>query len=78
MSRRMLIKDAAEALGVTKNYLYTEARAGRIPYIRAGKRYIFDVDQVEEFLKNKALENVRQEENHENIIQYGKLRRIQA
>jgi len=77
MTRRMLLKDAAKALGVSRHFLYTEARAGRIPHFRAGNRYIFDIEQVDEFLKKKALENVR-EEKDEKIFQYGKLRRIEA
>jgi excisionase family DNA binding protein len=72
----MLLKEAAEQLGVTKHFLYTEARAGRIPHFRAGNRYIFDVDQVDEFLKKKALESVREEK--ESPVQYGVLRRIEA
>jgi len=77
MPKRMLLKDAATALGVSKHFLYTEARAGRIPHFRAGNRYIFDVDQVDEFLKKLALENVKKEEN-EKVIRYGQLRRIEA
>lgn len=74
---RMLLKDAAKALGVSKHFLYNEARAGRIPHFKAGNRYIFDVEQVDEFLKKKALENVRTDDN-EKVFQYGKLRRIEA
>lgn len=74
MSRRMLLKEAAEVLGVSKHFLYTEAKAGRIPHFRAGNRYIFDVEQVDEFLKKKALENVRDENNEK--VQYGQLRKI--
>jgi len=76
MARRMLLKEAAEELGVTKHFLYTEARAGRIPHFRAGNRYIFDVEQVDEYLKKKALENVKQEQD--NAVQYGKLRKIEV
>ena len=76
MSRRMLLKEAAEALGVSRHFLYTEARAGRIPHFRAGNRYIFDIEQVDEFLKRKALESVKEEED-EKIINYGTLRRIE-
>jgi len=77
MSKRMLLKDAAKTLGVSKHFLYTEARAGRIPHFRAGKRYIFDVEQVDEFLKKKAMENIREEQD-EKIIHYGQLRKINA
>lgn len=73
---RMLLKDAANALGISKHFLYTEARAGRIPHFKAGNRYIFDVEQVDEFLKKKALDNVRQE--NEKVFKYGQLRRIEA
>ncbi len=78
MARRMLLKDAAEALGVTKHFLYTNARAGKIPHFRAGNRYIFDIEQVDEFLKQKALENVREEQEDKKVIQYGQLRRIEV
>lgn len=74
---RMLLKDAAKALGVSKHFLYTEARAGRIPHFRAGNRYIFDVEQVDEFLRQKALENVKEGKN-ERIVNYGMIRRIKA
>ncbi len=74
---RMLLKDAAEALGVSKHFLYAEARAGRIPHFRAGNRYIFDVEQVDEFLKQKALESVRDEQD-KKVVQYGQLRKIKA
>lgn len=74
---RMLLKDAAKALGVSRHFLYTEARAGRIPHFRAGNRYIFDVEQVDEFLRQKALESVREQEE-EKIVEYGKLRKIQV
>lgn len=74
---RMLLKDAAKALGVSKHFLYTEARAGRIPHFRAGNRYIFDIEQVDEFLRQKALENVKEGKN-ERIVNYGMIRRIKA
>ena len=77
MTRRMLLKEAAKELGVSRHFLYTEARAGRIPHFRTGNRYIFDIEQVDEFLKKKALENVRTDDN-EKVFQYGKLRRIEA
>jgi len=77
MAKRMLLKDAAEKLGVSKHFLYREARAGRIPHFRSGNRYIFDVEQVDEFLKNKAMENIR-EQKDEKVFRYGVLRKIEA
>lgn len=77
MAKRMLLKEAAEMLGVSRHFLYTEARANRIPHFRSGNRYIFDVEQVDEFLKRKAMENVRTKED-EKVVQYGRLRRIET
>jgi excisionase family DNA binding protein len=73
MGKKALLKDAAKAVGLTRNALYRMARAGEVPYIRVGGargRYVFDIEQLEEFLKQKALENVRQPEEDG----YGKLR----
>ncbi len=59
MEKRLLLKPAAKVLGLSENYLRTEARACRIPFIKVGNRYLFDINQVEEFLKNKALESMK-------------------
>lgn len=73
MSKRLLLKEAAKVLGMSQHYLRTEIKAGRLPYLCAGNRYILDVEQVEEFLKDKALENM---ESNCNVVDYGRLRRI--
>ncbi|MCR4430648.1 MAG: helix-turn-helix domain-containing protein [Tepidanaerobacteraceae bacterium] len=73
MGQKALLKEAATAVGLTKNALYQLARAGEVPCIRIGGphgRYVFDIEQLEDFLKQKALENVRQPDKQE----YGKLR----
>jgi excisionase family DNA binding protein len=74
MARRLLLNPAAEALGVTPHFLRAEAKAERIPHIRCGNRYLFDIDQVEEFLRLKALENVRFETS--DNVSYGTLRKV--
>jgi len=74
MGKRMLLNPAAEVLGVTPYFLRVEAKAGRIPYLKSGNRYIFDIEQVEDFLKNKALQNMSTE--NENTAGYGTLRKI--
>lgn len=73
MSKRALINQASKELGVTTHYLRTEIKAGRIPYLKAGNRYIIDVEQVEEFLRNKAVENMKH--ISKNVVQYGVLRK---
>lgn len=74
MSRRLLLNQAAEALGVSVHYLRTEVKAGRMPHLRAGNRYIIDVEQAENFLKNKAIQNMKP--MSEEVIQYGMLRKV--
>ena len=76
MGKRMLLNPAAETLGVTPHFLRTEAKAGRIPFLKSGNRYIFDVEQVEEFLHNKAMENMKPIDP--KISQYGVLRKVQV
>ena len=75
MAKRLLLNPAADALGVTPHFLRTEAKAERIPHLKCGNRYIFDIEQVEEWLKKKALDNVKSQEG-ENGVQYGKLRKV--
>lgn len=73
MGQKALLKDEAPALGLTKTALRRMAQAGEVPCIRIGGprgRYLFDIEQVEDFLKQKALENVCQAEK----LEYGKLR----
>jgi hypothetical protein len=59
MTKRLLLNAAAKELGVTPHFLRTEARAGKIPCIYAGNRYVFDIQQVEDFLKQRAMNNVK-------------------
>ncbi len=75
MARRATLVEAAERLGLSRHYLYTEARAGKIPCLKAGSRYVFDVEQVDEFLKKKCMEQIRKADS-ESTEQYGRIRKI--
>jgi hypothetical protein len=44
----------ARTLSVPPAWLRAEADAGRIPCLRAGKAYLFDVDLVERLLLERA------------------------
>jgi len=73
MGRKALLNEAAKAVGLSRNALYTMAREGKVPYIRIGGsrgRYIFDIELLEQSLREMALQNVRQPEQQG----YGKLR----
>lgn len=74
MARRMYLNDAAKELGVAPFFLRSKARAGEIPHLKAGNRYIFDIEQCEEFLINEAMNNVRTDKE----TQYGVLRKIKV
>ena len=53
---------------VTENFLRTQIKLGNIKTVRAGNRYLLNLDLVEEFLSNPPAE----EEMHTD---YGSLRR---
>jgi excisionase family DNA binding protein len=74
MIRRLLLNEAAKELGVSPHYLRVEAKAGRLPHLRVGNRFLFPIEQVEEFLKQKALENVKNETSDNDS--YGTLRKV--
>lgn len=74
MGRKMLIKEAAKATGLSEWDLRQRARTGRIPVLKSGNRYIFDLELVEEYLRNEALANVKPLE--EPMKQYGVLRKV--
>lgn len=73
MGRKSYIKQAAEELGLTEYQLRRMAKEGKVPFLKSGVKYIFDIELCEEFLRNQALENTRQQEP---VKQYGVLRKI--
>lgn len=73
MGRKAYIKQAAEFTGLSEWDLRQRAKLGRIPVLKSGNRYVFDLDLVEEFLKNEAMSNVRPAEPDK---QYGVLRKV--
>lgn len=77
-SNRMLLPAAAKALGVTEYFLRQGVRSGSIPAYRQGGRgrYIIDVTQVDAFLKAKAMENVKQDDDTDDEDNYGRIRRV--
>jgi hypothetical protein len=77
MARKALLTEAAGKVGLTKNALYTLARAGKVPHLRIGGkrgRYVFDLQLLEEALREMALANVKQSENEA----VGKIRAIRG
>ncbi|MBC8062310.1 MAG: hypothetical protein H7Y18_16800 [Clostridiaceae bacterium] len=73
MGTRALLNPTAQALGITPHRLRIMAKNGEIPVLKCGTKYVFDVEQCETFLKNKAMENVKSEDKN---CGYGVLRKI--
>ena len=44
----------ATTLGLPRQWLKTEADAGRIPFLKAGRRRVFDPDAVARVLSDRA------------------------
>ena len=47
---------AARRLGVPARWLRAEAEAGRVPYLKAGSRLLFNVSAVSDVLARRAAE----------------------
>lgn len=74
MTKKAYIKQAAEELGLTEYQLRRMAKEHKVPYLMSGTRYIFDIELCQEFLREQALKNAKQEEVKR---EYGKLRKVE-
>ena len=52
--RPTTLAQASRALGLPTAWLREEADAGRIPCLRAGERYLFDLDVVRSIIMERA------------------------
>lgn len=48
------VDEAARATGLSRDLLYDEMRAGRLPYLKVGRRRIITRQQLEAFLTQGA------------------------
>ncbi len=63
--------------GLRKNTIYAWSRAGEIPFINIGVKRLYDVEQIQSWLQERALNNVKREvELSGTASSYGTLRRI--
>jgi len=59
MEKRFLsIQELAEYLGLSKGTLYIWICRRRIPYLKIGKLVKFDMREIENWLKNKRIEEL--------------------
>lgn len=43
--------DVAEMMGMTKDWVYAETRAGRIPHVQLGRYYRYRVESIEAWIQ---------------------------
>jgi hypothetical protein len=56
---------AARRLGVPARWLRAEADAGRVPYLRAGARYLFDLRALTNALARRATRSSDEDADHD-------------
>lgn len=57
----LFIKEMDADTAITPNALRQMVVSGRVPCIKAGKKYLLDVDVLLEFLKGVPIEKTKQE-----------------
>ena len=50
MTPLLTVDEVAQRLGVTKDWVWAQARAGRIPHVRLGRYRRFREEAIEEWL----------------------------
>lgn len=55
---------------VTQHFIRQAVRTGKVKFVRAGKKYLIDLDNFISFLSNTSNEEV------DKVPEYGKLRKI--
>lgn len=50
--RLLTVVEAAEYLGISRNGLYIQVRAGKVPHYRVGGSIRFDLDDLKAWLKS--------------------------
>ncbi|NLB87850.1 MAG: helix-turn-helix domain-containing protein [Syntrophomonadaceae bacterium] len=78
MSRTMLeAKEAADYLKVSYWTLLDKAKKGAIPHVKVGRRVLFSLEGLSEWIKEQELSSVSKESESQKS-QYGVLRKIKG
>ena len=51
MTRLLTVDEVADRLGVTKDWVWAQARAGRIPHVRLGRYRRFREESIDAWLR---------------------------
>jgi excisionase family DNA binding protein len=60
VTRLLTVDDVAERLGVTKDWVWAQARAGRIPHVQLGRYRRFREEALEQWLNELERQSVAQ------------------
>ena len=52
MTRLLTVDEVAERLGMTKDWVWAQARAGRIPHVRLGRYRRFREEAIDAWLRD--------------------------
>jgi excisionase family DNA binding protein len=58
VTRLLTVDDVADRLGVTKDWVWAQARAGRIPHVQLGRYRRFREEALEKWLDELELQSV--------------------
>ena len=63
MERRLLsIREASEALGLSRHTLYSWVCQRRIPYVKAGRRTMFDTRDLDKWIERMKVHPIEEDE----------------
>ena len=74
MAKMAYIKGAAEAVGLSEYQLRRFTKEGKCRVLMSGRRYIYNLELLEEDLERLAAENLKRAE--EDPREYGVLRKV--
>ena len=60
MTRLLTVDEVAERLGVTKDWVWAQARAGRIPHVRLGRYRRFREEAIDAWLQQLEQSSFKQ------------------
>jgi excisionase family DNA binding protein len=60
MTRLLTVDEVADRLGVTKDWVWAQARAGRIPYVRLGRYRRFREEAIDAWLLQLEQSSLKQ------------------
>ena len=81
MGKRVTILQAVELTGLSEYALRTGIKQGKYPYIRVGLgngKILIDIDLLEQYLQQEAISNTQSNNLVTGVINFGKLRKVNA